>query len=77
MRIAPVSPLSSSYRPTDYLSLERLLDGSISQAFRAKGGQRYFAVTVVVWILGYFNGGQDLSNPGLRLGCFIEPLFSP
>jgi ferrous iron transport protein B len=47
--------------------------------FIRKAGSVIFAVTVVVWFLGYFpNGGQDLSSSWLAaLGRFIEPVFSP
>lgn len=47
--------------------------------FVRKAGSVIFAVTVVVWFLGYFpNGGEDLSSSWLAtLGRFIEPVFSP
>ncbi|UZP73284.1 ferrous iron transporter B [Candidatus Paraluminiphilus aquimaris] len=47
--------------------------------FIRKAGSVIFAVTVVVWFLGYFpNGGEDLSSSWLAaLGRFIEPVFSP
>ena len=47
--------------------------------FVQKAGSVIFAVTVVVWFLGYFpNGGEDLSSSWLAtLGRFIEPVFSP
>ena len=47
--------------------------------FIKKAGSVIFAVTVVVWFLGYFpNGGEDLSSSWLAtLGRFIEPVFSP
>lgn len=47
--------------------------------FIKKAGSVIFAVTVIVWLLGYFpNGGEDLSSSWLAtLGRFIEPVFSP
>ena len=47
--------------------------------FIRKAGSVIFAVTVVVWFLGYFpNGGEDLSSSWLAaLGRLIEPVFSP
>ena len=47
--------------------------------FVQKAGSVIFAVTVLVWILGYFpNSGQDLSSSWLAsIGRFIEPVFSP
>ena len=47
--------------------------------FIRKAGSVIFAVTVVVWFLGYFpNSGEDLSSSWLAaLGRFIEPVFSP
>ncbi|MBT4519117.1 MAG: ferrous iron transporter B [Halieaceae bacterium] len=50
-----------------------------SKHFVTKAGKIIFAVTVVVWILGYFpNFGQDLAASWLGyLGLWIEPLFAP
>ena len=47
--------------------------------FMQKAGSVIFAITVLVWILGYFpNSGQDLSSSWLAsIGRFIEPVFSP
>ena len=47
--------------------------------FMQKAGSVIFAVTVLVWILGYFpNSGQDLSSSWLAsIGRFIAPVFSP
>lgn len=50
-----------------------------SKHFVTKAGKIIFAVTVIVWILGYFpNYGADLSASWLgHMGQFIEPLFAP
>lgn len=50
-----------------------------SKHFVTKAGKIIFAVTVAVWILGYFpNFGTDLGTSWLgHLGHFIEPLFAP
>jgi ferrous iron transport protein B len=50
-----------------------------SKHFVTKAGKIIFAVTVVVWILGYFpNYGADLSASWLgQVGQFIEPIFAP
>ena len=47
--------------------------------FVTKAGKIIFAVTVLVWVLGYFpNYGADLGASWLgNLGRFIEPLFAP
>lgn len=50
-----------------------------SKHFVTKAGKVIFAVTVVVWFLGYFpNHGTDLGASWLgAMGQFIEPLFAP
>ncbi|MCB1688186.1 MAG: ferrous iron transporter B [Halioglobus sp.] len=50
-----------------------------SKHFVTKAGKIIFAVTVGVWVLGYFpNFGADLGTSWLgHLGHFIEPLFAP
>jgi ferrous iron transport protein B len=50
-----------------------------SKHFVTKAGKIIFAVTVGVWVLGYFpNFGADLGTSWLGyLGHFIEPLFAP
>lgn len=50
-----------------------------SKDFVTKAGKVIFAVTVVVWVLGYFpNYGESLSGSWLAaFGQFIEPLFTP
>ena len=50
-----------------------------SKHFVTKAGKIIFAVTVAVWVLGYFpNYGTDLGSSWLgHLGHFIEPLFAP
>jgi ferrous iron transport protein B len=47
--------------------------------FVTKAGKIIFAVTVMIWILGYFpNGGADLSASWLgQLGHIVEPIFAP
>jgi ferrous iron transport protein B len=47
--------------------------------FITKAGPIILAVTVVVWVLGYFpNGGEDLGESWLgSLGVIIEPVFAP
>jgi ferrous iron transport protein B len=47
--------------------------------FVTKAGKIIFAVTVVVWVLGYFpNYGADLGESWLgHIGRIIEPLFTP
>ena len=52
---------------------------SRSKHFVTKAGKIIFAVTVAVWILGYFpNFGADLGTSWLgHMGQFIEPLFAP
>ena len=61
--------------------LRPIISKSFNRAvhFVKKAGSVIFAVTVVVWFLGYFpNGGEDLSSSWLAtLGRFIEPVFSP
>ena len=68
----PASRMPSSARK-ESKSLDRVVH------FIRKAGSVIFAVTVVVWFLGYFpNGGEDLSSSWLAaLGRFIEPVFSP
>jgi ferrous iron transport protein B len=50
-----------------------------SKHFVTKAGKIIFAVTVGIWILGYFpNFGADLGTSWLgHLGHFIAPLFAP
>ena len=50
-----------------------------SKHFVTKAGKIIFAVTVVIWILGYFpNYGTDLGASWLGyMGHIIEPLFAP
>lgn len=47
--------------------------------FVTKAGKIIFAVTVAVWVLGYFpNFGADLGESWLgQLGHLVEPLFAP
>jgi len=47
--------------------------------FVTKAGKIIFAVTVVIWVLGYFpNFGADLGTSWLGyLGRLVEPLFAP
>jgi len=47
--------------------------------FVTKAGKIIFAVTVAIWVLGYFpNYGTDLGNSWLGyLGRLVEPVFSP
>ncbi len=47
--------------------------------FVTKAGKIIFAVTVFIWVLGYFpNHGEDLSASWLgSLGQFVEPVFAP
>ena len=49
------------------------------QQFVTQAGKIIVAVTMVVWVLGYFpNGGADLGQSWLGpLGHFVEPIFSP
>jgi len=62
-------------------ALRPIISKSFNRAlhFIKKAGSVIFAVTVVVWFLGYFpNGGEDLSSSWLAaMGRFIEPVFSP
>lgn len=57
--------------------LQRSLTGAWT--FISKAGAMIFAVTVVVWFLGYFPGqAGDLENSYLaKAGQWIEPIFSP
>lgn len=57
--------------------LERALNSA--KAFIIKAGHVIFAVTVIVWVLGYFpNGAGNLQNSYLAmLGKAIEPIFAP
>ena len=50
-----------------------------SKHFVTKAGKIIFAVTVVIWVLGYFpNYGTDLGSSWLGyLGHVVEPLFAP
>lgn len=50
-----------------------------SRHFVTKAGKVIFAVTVVVWLLGYFpNYGADLGESWLgMMGRWIEPVFTP
>ncbi|MFT5484888.1 MAG: ferrous iron transport protein B [Halieaceae bacterium] len=50
-----------------------------SKHFVTKAGKIIFAVTLVIWILGYFpNFGADLGESWLgSMGRVIEPLFAP
>ena len=61
--------------------LKPLLRNSVNRAkhFVTKAGKIILAVTVVIWVLGYFpNSGADLGQSWLgQLGQWIEPLFSP
>ena len=47
--------------------------------FVTQAGKIILAVTMVVWVLGYFpNGGADLGESWLgTLGQFVEPIFAP
>ena len=47
--------------------------------FVTQAGKIILAVTMVVWVLGYFpNGGADLGESWLgTLGQFVEPVFAP
>ena len=62
-----------SFRPIFRNALNR------SRHFVTKAGQVILAVTVVVWVLGYFpNYGTDLGGSWLGyLGRLIEPVFAP
>jgi len=66
------------YRMPHWLPLIRR---SVEQAwaFIAKAGAVIFAVTVVVWVLGYFpNGSGQLSTSWLAsIGQWIAPVFQP
>ena len=50
-----------------------------SKHFVTKAGKIIFAVTVVIWVLGYFpNHGADLSASWLgSIGHVVEPVFAP
>jgi ferrous iron transport protein B len=50
-----------------------------SKHFVTKAGKVIFAVTVVIWVLGYFpNQGADLGESWLgAMGKLIEPAFAP
>ena len=50
-----------------------------AKAFIKKAGNVIFAVTVIVWVLGYFpNGAGQLDSSYLSwMGKAIEPIFSP
>jgi ferrous iron transport protein B len=62
-------------------TLKPLLERSLNtaKAFIKKAGHVIFAVTVIVWILGYFpNGSGNLQNSYLAMmGHAIEPIFAP
>jgi ferrous iron transport protein B len=62
-------------------SWKPLIKRSVNSAwtFVTKAGGMIFAVTVVVWILGYFpNGSGQLSTSWLAsIGKWIEPVFAP
>ena len=47
--------------------------------FITKAGPIIFAVTIIIWVLGYFpNHGTDLSTSWLsNIGKAIEPVFKP
>ena len=62
-----------SVRPILRMAINR------SKHFVTKAGKVILAVTVAVWILGYFpNGGADLGSSWLgTLGHWIQPLFDP
>jgi len=62
-----------SVRPILRMAINR------SSHFVTKAGKVILAVTVVVWVLGYFpNGGSDLGSSWLgMLGRWIQPLFEP
>ena len=50
-----------------------------SKHFVTKAGKIIFAVTVVIWVLGYFpNYGADLAESWLgAIGRVVEPVFAP
>ena len=50
-----------------------------AKAFVTEAGPMIFVVTVAIWFLGYFPGGEgDLQNSYLAsMGRFLEPLFNP
>ena len=50
-----------------------------SKHFVTKAGKIIFAVTVIIWVLGYFpNYGDDLSASWLgQMGRVVEPIFAP
>ncbi len=62
-------------------SLRPLLRNAVNRSkhFVTKAGKIIFAVTMVVWFLGYFpNFGADLGTSWLGyLGHFVEPVFAP
>jgi len=62
-------------------SLKPLLQRALNsaKAFISKAGHIIFAVTVIVWVLGYFpNGAGNLDNSYLGwMGKLIEPIFAP
>jgi ferrous iron transport protein B len=62
-------------------ALEPLLRNSWNRSkhFVTKAGKIIFAVTVVIWVLGYFpNHGADLSASWLGgIGHVVEPIFAP
>jgi ferrous iron transport protein B len=62
-----------SWRPLITHGLHR------SQQFVTKAGKVIFAVTVIIWILGYFpNYGASLGDSWLgTMGQWIEPVFAP
>jgi ferrous iron transport protein B len=62
-----------SIRPILRMAINR------SKHFVTKAGKVILAVTIAVWVLGYFpNGGTDLGTSWLgMLGHWIQPLFEP
>jgi ferrous iron transport protein B len=75
------SPFMIELPPYRIPSLKGLTQKGLrsSWSFLAKAGPYIFAVSVVVWLLGYFpNGGGDLQNSYLSdIGKFFEPVFTP
>ena len=75
------SPFILEMPPFRRPSMSSIFRNSFLRAkdFLIKAGPTIFAVTVVIWFLGYFpNYGKDLSESYLgMMGQFIEPIFTP
>jgi ferrous iron transport protein B len=81
LRKMPDTPFIIELPPYRMPSWRPILEGAATKAwsFIVKAGGVIFAVTVVIWVLGFFPNGQGHLESSYfgYLGRFIEPVFKP